>query len=504
MLRLPRALKIWIGIAAVIGAACEVSRTPGGIQGDTRPPSITLVAAPGAGTGTTPDTQQIGGGLRFNLDASDAFGLRRVTVTYTGGLTLTEDSLFSRPIQSFTMTRNIGFPPSSPVGGLIMIVGRAVDGANNVAADTLFIYLSNVNALQVFLLAPSASAVASQGLYIPITVLATQNTGVRKIGWRVLPAGLTAQSADSLLVPLPFPDTVTFTDSVQVTGASGSFQIFGFAEDSAGRPQVTSPITITIQSAANDVTPPRVEHFIALRVEVNDTITVHATDPSGIRSLGFEVRDINGVLLKVDSFAFAAATSTDRVLRFPMALNTIVGFTPPTQVIVNGFAWDGAATPNRGVSTVGFVSPGVAERDTVTVVFGQTRSLAPGSKIMDMAVDSTRNEIYMTNIFRDRLEVFTLVGDSFLAPIPTGSRPWGIALWPAANNGAYNDTVVVANSGGTNLSVIDVRPGVRREVRRHRLPNFLVEKFNTQLDQGRIKIKVEVFDLSDRPQYLGL
>jgi hypothetical protein len=62
---------------------------------------------------------------------------------------------------------------------------------------------------------------------------------------------------------------------------------------------------------------------------------------------------------------------------------------------------------------------------------------------------------------------------------------------------------MVANSGGTNISIVDMAG--RIETRRHALPNFIIETVETEIDpdDGRLVEKVERFDFSDRPQFIG-
>jgi hypothetical protein len=56
------------------------------------------------------------------------------------------------------------------------------------------------------------------------------------------------------------------------------------------------------------------------------------------------------------------------------------------------------------------------------------------------------------------------------------------------------------------MSIVNVNPAGRRETRRHRLPNFLVQSVQTEIDPatGTIKVNVTTHDFSDRPQYLGV
>src|SRR5207302_6428648 len=108
---------------------------------------------------------------------------------------------------------------------------------------------------------------------------------------------------DSIALTATLPATVDYTDTLTILAAIATFDVVGFAEDSAGRRGFTNVVTITIQSAANDVTPPLVSHKISPRVEVNDTVIVRATDASAISYIGFRVDTgpAPGVLLKFDT-----------------------------------------------------------------------------------------------------------------------------------------------------------------------------------------------------------
>jgi len=79
--------------------------------------------------------------------------------------------------------------------------------------------------------------------------------------------------------------------------------------------------------------------------------------------------------------------------------------------------------------------------------------------------------------------------------------PWGIALWPRDTLGHYGDSIVVANAGGVELSIIDVRTGVRRLAWRHDLPDYLIETYRVLLSP--LREDITVYDVSDRPQYVG-
>jgi hypothetical protein len=495
-------IAMWgLGVLVAIGVACETTRNPGGIQRDLTPPSIVL--------STTADTQDIAGGLRFTAAAFDNLALKSVRTTFSGGLIGFIDTVFTGTVPSITLNRTITFPSNSGAGGNIMIVGRATDGAGNFSEDTIFIFLVNVQALQVTLVAPVVGAVASSGRDIPVQVQAIQNSGISKIGFLVSPlAAVTNPSTppnDSLLFAIPYSDSVLYTDTLTVLATTGSFVIVGFAEDSAGRRGTSNTVTVNIQSAANDVTPPSVTHTVGVRVEVADSVIVHATDPSAISRIGIEIRlRSTGALLRFDTVA-VGGNLTDVVRSFSLNLAALVT-SFPTDVLVRGYACDqSVATPggNCAFSTVSGIVQGAADVDTVSVVAGVTKPLPFGGRVADAIYNANQNELYLTNPGLSRVEVFQVANTSFVATgIPTaGPVPWGIALWPRDTLGNYGDSIVVANAGGTELSIIDVRPGVRRLAWRQDLPNFLIERYKVLTNPLREEILV--FDVSDRPQYVG-
>src|SRR6266550_993851 len=275
-----------IGSLALAVYACETTRRIGGVQPDTQSPIIVL-------TNTAGDTQEIAGGLRFNVQANDNLGLKTVDLIFAGGLNGVLDTIFRTAVTNYGVAHTLTFPANSGNGGNITIIGRATDGNGNSAADTITIFLSNVQALQVTLISPTAGAVASQNRSIPVEVRAIQNSGIAKVGFLVNPRSAvsnpTVPPNDSIIFVGTLQDTVDYTDTLTVLAATGTFDVVGFAEDSAGRRLFTNVITVTIQSAANDVTPPQVSHKVGPRVEVDDTILVRATDASAIAWIGFRV-----------------------------------------------------------------------------------------------------------------------------------------------------------------------------------------------------------------------
>ena len=520
-MRQVRTARGWCAVAALAAAvaACETARNPGGVKLDAIPPSIALSAA---------DTQQIANGLQFTVDASDNLGLKEVLLTYSDPTIGQTDTIFNTTVTGFNKSVNISFPATSGSGGNITITGRATDGAGNFTQATTVVFLSNVRALTVELLAPIAPAVASTGKNIQVQVHAQQLGGLEAIGFTIVPRAAvtdaTTPPGDSLVFTPPArqpPDT-TYTDTLTVQAGFTSFTVTGFAWDASGRRKESNPVTVQVQTPGNDVTAPAVSHTISSRVEVNDNITVHATDPSGISWIGFRVDTAATppatglVLVKFDSANVSAGnlTTVDQTfaLQLPLVDNQL-----PKSVVVRGYACDLATARNCAYSQTSTVITGSAPRraaaraaaagagqDTVTVVAGTTHALPFGGHIADAIYNSNRRELYLTNDMLGRVEVYDLATNTFdpNGIITAGPVPWGIALWPVDTLGAYDvNRVVVADAGGTELSILDA--STRRLLWRQALPNFLIEKYSIQVVSQFTRAVITVHDVSDRPQYLG-
>jgi hypothetical protein len=497
------ALGLWM-------AACETTRNPGGIQRDVTEPAIVL-------TNTTGDTQDISGGLRFNVSAADNLALKSIRLTFSGGLIGTLDTVFTGQVKTYAAARTLLFGSGSGAGGGITIIGRATDGAGNFSEDTLFIFLANVQALRVRLALPSPGALASTGKGIPVDVIAIQNSGIARIGYIVSPAASvtnpTTPPTDSIIFTAPLADSVEYVDTLVVIPSSGSFTVTGFAVDSAGRRGFTNSVLVTIQSVATDNTDPIVAHRVAARVEVDDTIDVRAQDPSAISWIGFQV-DTNGFRMKFDSVNVAAGNLTDVTRHFSLGLQ---GLSPlPRSIVVKGYACDAAIARNCSFTNSTTLIPSapfqnrlapqrstMALIDTIVVVAGITRPLPFGGRIADAIFNGNDSTLYLTNPTLGRVEIFQVANTSFVAAgIPTaGPQPWGIALWPRDTLGNYGDSIVVANSGGVELSIIDVRAGIRRLAWRQDLPDYLIETYKVLT--APLREEITVYDVSDRPQYVS-
>jgi len=512
---------VLVALAGAVGA-CETARNPGGVQVDAIPPGIALSAA---------DTQQIANGLQFSVDASDNLGLKEILVTFSDPTIGQTDTIFNTTVTSFNRSTKITFPANSGSGGSITITGRATDGAGNFTQATTVVFLSNVQALTVDLLAPTAPAVASTGKNILVQVHAQQLGGLARIGFIIVPRAavvdLTVPPSDSLVFipPARQPPDTFYTDTLTVQAGFTTFTVTGFAVDAGGRRAFSNTVTVTVQTPGNDITPPTVSHTISSRVEVNDNVTVHATDPSGIKVMGFRVdtalaavppfTGVTPLKFVLDStMAAANLTTVDKVFALALPLSDS-GL--PKSVVIRGYACDLAVARNCAYSQTSTVIAGSAPRpaalmaigassgvDTVIVVAGTTHSLPFGGHIADAIYNSNRRELYLTNDALGRVEVYNLATGTFdpNGIITAGPVPWGIALWPVDTLGTYDpNRVVVADAGGTELSILDA--STRRLLWRQALPNFLIEKYSIQVIANFIRAVITVHDVSDRPQYVA-
>jgi len=480
-----------ISALALVATACSESQFRPGFENDRFAPTITIVKTVG-------DTLELTDGIEFGVVASDNLGLKNVSIALTGGYNTVIDTTFTTAVQQVALSIKIELPPTTTAGGHIDIAAIVTDGGDLTGSARDSVFLKNDAALSVRVLQPANGSIASPGLGIPVDILGAQRTGVTQLGYIV--TGVFSDSAGATY-STPLPDTVVFSDTLVIpSGASnGTIEIIGVAADSAGRIAQSTPVTVIVQSITNDNDPPIVDFQIRSRVEATDSITVKATDPSGITEMTWSATLLDGTPAggAITSYGgnLTAVSAT-----YPLNFNFP---TLPQTLIITATATDGAG--NTGQARVDTTSTAALRADTIAVVYGVTNPLPSGGRIIDAIYSRNLNEVYLTNIELSRVEILQLADTSFVSSgMPVGSQPWGIALWPRDANGTAGDSVVVANSGGTDLSIVDLR--LRREVRRHALPNFLVDEVTTELDPATlvIQIKFTRHDFSDRPQYLGM
>ena len=492
-------------VAAVAGAvslgvaACTES-TSIDPQRDRVPPTLALTAL-----GGRPDTV-----IAFTTQAKDNLGLKTIHVQAIGAVSGVFDTVFTSTVTDITLPFTLFSSRSVPPGTPVTITATAIDGAGNSSGvDTLIMATGNLPPPQVQVLSPFSGSSAVVGKSILVTVMGKAATKVSSLG---LTTTGPVVRADSVLFASPLLDSTTMQDTIAIpaTAAPGVLTITPFLRDSLGQRAVGPSITINVQTAAQINSVPVVNQFCignsafdnacghARRVEVTDTVHVEADDPSGISQLGYEVRSTPGGAID-DTQTFAA---TGQLTFQPHTFRMNLPYTNfPTTAYIQVFAQN-----SNGVRAYAKLASGADRIDTVTVVAGVTRPLPFGGQVADALYHSGRERLYLTNIARNQVEVFNLSDSSFKAPIIVGSRPWGISVWPANRNGGMTDTLLVANSGGTQISYVNLGAGTSgSEFFRYLLPNIIVYTITTTTSAtSGLPIRVRTkYDFSDRPQYIG-
>jgi uncharacterized protein (TIGR03437 family) len=75
--------------------------------------------------------------------------------------------------------------------------------------------------------------------------------------------------------------------------------------------------------------------------------------------------------------------------------------------------------------------------------------------LTDIVMDSARQRLYIANSGLNRLEVFDIKTQQFLAPVKVGQLPHQMAL------GSDGNTLYVANTGGESVSIVDLVKGLQ-------------------------------------------
>ncbi|HEU4747337.1 MAG TPA: hypothetical protein VFS56_02470 [Gemmatimonadaceae bacterium] len=495
----PRRRVAYVAASAVfaIVAACNDTTSSDGTR-DRIPPRVSLTAVNGSA-----DTV-----IAFTTVATDNIGLKTVRVQAIGAVGLAYDTTFTTAVTNFQVPFTLFSSRAVPPGTPVIITASAIDGAGNISGvDTLLMATGNVPPPEVRIISPTSGSSAVLGKSILVTVSG-------KTGLKVLSLGLSTTGpvvyTDSVLFSSPLRDSITMQDTVTIpaNATPGTLTITPFLRDSLGQRAVGPSITITIQTAAQINSVPVVNQYCVgnqvynnacghgIRVEVGDTVHVEADDPSGISSLGYEVRrTVGGTIDDTQTFA-----SDGQLTFLPHTFSMRLPYTTfPTTAYIQVFAVN-----SNGVRSYAKLSSGIDRIDTVTVVAGVTRGLPFGGQVADALYHSGKDRLYLTNITRNQLEVFSLGDSSFKAPVIVGSRPWGLAAWPRDRNGTMGDTILVANSGGTDISYVDLNVGADgSEVFRYALPNIILYTVTT-VTAGPSGLPFQQrtrFDFSDRPQF---
>ncbi len=468
---------------------------------DTTPPTIKLAKA----------TSAVDSVLAFAANVTDNLGIQRVHVDATGGVTASFDSVFHSAVTGTSLSFALSVPRSVPAGTPVTLIGYAYDGAGNRSApDTLRLGTGNLAPAAVVITAPATGSSVVIGKSTVVAITGTSKVKVQFVGYQTSGA-FTASDSTAFNSPLSDSIGTQLTMAVPASIPAGSVTLTPFIRDSLGNRGLGSPITLKVQAATGVKAAPIVNFGSDKRVEVNDTVAISAIDTtgSGITDIGYEITSTIGgpIVVQGDSTSNGQSTSLPRRFNLRIPSSLVPPF--PTTVYIKAFAM--TANGARGYAKL---ASGVDRIDTLTVVAGVTRQVPNGGTIADAIYHPRYDRLYLTNIDRNELEVFSLSDSTFHAPIAVGSRPWGIAAWPRnPSNGDLGDTLLVANSGGTSIGYVNLLDHSipfsteGREVYRYPLPHIRVYSVKTVAATGTnppVNIQqVTPYDFSDRPQFIA-
>jgi DNA-binding beta-propeller fold protein YncE len=281
------------------------------------------------------------------------------------------------------------------------------------------------------------------------------------------------------------PMAVVLDTTIAVPPGAVGDLVFTVTATSAAGIQ-SAPAEAVVRVLGPDVDPPEVSvtSIIPDRVERDDSLTVavRCRDLGEVGQLawcGYTVRFIGpggqvATVVRRDTVPARDTAAIHEVL-------PLQGFDPlalPVEldIEVHGFAIDAAGNCGAGVTvawssescigTEGIIADVEDPATTVTVVAATTINREWGGTIEELAVDAVRGLVFGSVIDRNRIEVLDFIGPRTEARRPdilVGSRPAGITL------DRTGDTLIVANSGGTSLSFVDLN--TRQERSRLETPN---------------------------------
>jgi hypothetical protein len=398
-----------------------------------------------------------------------------------------------------------------PEGGVFVVV-TARDTADRETADTMRVNLGG----------PRISVQPSAAEYFAGTQMSVRVTASDA---RDLLSSVTVNltGAVQLNQVIQFPSPRSAYDTTVVIpiplAARGDVQVSASTTSGSNLVGTAAPVTVRLKEPNVDVVAPKttMQLFISERVEQQDSFSVQVTglDENRVDSVGVTVLAIRRDTLPVDTVrAFVGRGEVaDGTFRFAFAdLGLDPYATFEVDLEVTGWARDVQGncsattrenTPQElacAVSPAGYrLSAGSGRLVRVFVSRGLTidrPGLNGGDVVADLVADSSR--VYLSNYTQNRVEVLPLGGVTYGTPVAVGSFPWGLAL------GRGRDSLYVANSGGTNISVIPLRDPVLREAQEKRIFTRNERLFGViyDIENGEAS-SVSLHDYSDRPQFLA-
>jgi hypothetical protein len=345
--------------------------------------------------------------------------------------------------------------PAQPVDtslDSLIVIATVMDSAGN--ADSALRRVDIVSGPKVAVLAPAQGDSVPAGVGMTVTLHATHSQGVAKLSYHVTGETNWPTKLDTTVLATYPPNSrdVTLTGVVRIpvdAPIRGHITVASAATDVNGQPGSAAPVSVFVRSGSN--AEPIVTQNVLARSEIGDSITINANG-DGIQMVGFVVLDSVGHQLQRDSLALAAPYASNVSQRVPLSLSAT---TQGTKVFIYSFAKDQANRVGFSVKTGVAIPQGTeaaAYIDSTRVAFGQTFAMPRSGVVGDIAVDPVHGNVFLSNTNYNLLEVWNNATHTFATNgVAVGALPWGMDI--SSTNG---NTLLVANSGGTNISQVNI------------------------------------------------
>ncbi len=490
-----------------------------------------------------PAANPVGDSVFIRADISDPSGVDSVVfqgVALRGDPGLGTDEVVERfvaksvalgGITDTTVTRYL-IPTADSTREETFLIATAFDPSGNLSADTVSLFMGGP---RVRLFNVQDGQVVASGLSLSVRIEANDPEGILSV--QVATSGASEQTIIRNFNP-PVDSVVFDTALVIPAGVTGDMDVTASARSTLDIVGQDGPVTVLVSTVSNgdNISPTGTLMADApARMELQDSVDVTVSgsdDPqgSGIERVGYTVIAISPTrgdsVVATGEQVFSPPRTGNIAANFAFApLNVDTLSLPDTLVFeITGYLIDqagncSAVTSSTQTQTLScdnlaggetVAASALGQRITRSIVAGRTIRLPGGGKILDAVVDSARRNLLLSNSQRDQIEVFRLQEERFLPPAAVGSEPWGLTLNRAG------DTLMVANSGGTNISNIwlgttGTETLVEDPGRRFLTPDVVLYDVQRSVDEtGSDRLKAFPIPdanppgFSDRPQFIAM
>ena len=398
-------------------------------------------------------------------------------------------------------------PLDTTIDSLVVVV-TATDSVG--AADTAQVAVNIVAGPKVSLLAPSNGDSVPAGVGLSVSARSQHGDGISRIDIRAQGDANWPTKLDTTIsqVYTTSPRDVTLSGVVRIPANApirGKILVTATSIDMDRQPGSAAPVAVFVRGSSASAQP-RVTQIVQPKSEYTDSVSVSATG-DGIATVGLILRDSTGNVVLRDSVRLTPPYNANVQMNVPLGLSASF---QGAKLGVTAFAVDQAGRIGYAVASTTTTAQGnlaSALMDSTIVVYGRTYSLPHNADVGDIAVDAQRGHVFVSATAFNLIDVWqtSVTGAGFASTgIPVGSLPWGLFI------GNRTDTLLVANSGGTNISRVFIGSTDASQLHEdlaHRIltRNTYVYTVNIQRDPNTGKIRLVVdgpVSYSDRPQYL--